>query len=262
MIFVVLSPHRDDAAFSLGLSVDAWLAAGHTVSVLNFFTQSEYAPYSDAEALHPNDRVSFVSAVRKREDIAWGKLAGGRLSFHDLDLLDAPLRLGCAVDEVLTAEVRAGDRALARAEGAIAKLGRKAEASGLVILAPLAVGGHIDHRLVHQAALNVHALTPLPLAFYEDLPYAAREGEAGGLPDRAAGTLPGMQSGFASAEEREVEGAVRRKTRLCECYDSQVDSEVVRSMAEFCVQYAGRERFWTTDVWRTAIDAGGAKGKA
>ena len=70
MIFVVLSPHRDDAAFSLGLAVDSWLAAGHSVSVLNFFTQSAYAPYSDVETLHANDRVSFVSAVRRREDVA------------------------------------------------------------------------------------------------------------------------------------------------------------------------------------------------
>ena len=120
MKILILSPHRDDAAFSLGLAIDTWLAAGHRVQVLNFFTQSLYAPYSDAESLHQNDRVSFVSAVRRREDIAWNKLLRDRLEFHDLDLQDAPLRLNCDLGELPTLEIRAGDRALARAAGAIA----------------------------------------------------------------------------------------------------------------------------------------------
>ncbi len=252
MTIVVLSPHRDDAAFSLGLAVDAWLAGGHTVSVLNCFTQSAYAPYSDIEALHPNDRVSFASAVRRREDVAWNKLTGNRLTFHDLDLLDAPLRLGCAVDEVLTVEIRAGDRALARVEGAVAKLARKSQEKQVLLAAPLALGGHIDHRVVHQAVLQSLANAPMPVAFYEDLPYAARAGVAEQAEVLAAASAPDLQAlliGEGSSPERD---AVRRKTRIAECYDSQVDSDVVRSVAEFAGQYGGRERLWANPAWREA----------
>ena len=68
MKIVVVSPHRSDAAFSLGLAVGSWLEQGHTVEVMNVFTRTEHAPYSDVDSLHPNDRMSFASAVRKRED--------------------------------------------------------------------------------------------------------------------------------------------------------------------------------------------------
>ncbi len=252
MTIVVLSPHRDDAAFSLGLSIDAWLAQGHTVSVLNCFTQSTYAPYSDVEALHANDRVSFVSALRRREDNAWNKLATNRLSFHDLDLLDAPLRVACAVDEVLTVEMRPGDRALARTEGAVAKLARKAQANGVFVAVPLAMGGHIDHRIVRQAALNALGATPMPVAFYEDLPYAARLDGAEDPALRAAETWPDLFAGFALGEPAGLEDAMRRKTRIAECYDSQVDSEAIRSMAEFAGRYGGRERLWADAAWRAS----------
>lgn len=244
---VVVSPHRDDAAFSLGLSIRSWLAAGHSVSVLNCFTKSDYAPYSDVEALHANDRVSFVSALRRREDIAWQRLYKGRLAFRDLDLLDAPLRLACAVDEVLRAEIRPGDRAVARVAGAITK---SLKTSGVALVAPLAVGDHIDHRVCRQAVLDAVTDLAIPLAFYEDLPYAAREGEAGGLADIAAGLSGELQPVFAGEAAKDMPSTVQRKARLAECYDSQIDSEVVQQIASFSEHYGGRERLWANAAWR------------
>lgn len=250
MIVVVLSPHRDDAAFSLGLSVDAWIAAGHTVSVLNCFTQSAYAPYSaDVDLVHENDRVSFVSALRRREDIAWSKLTRNRLTFHDLDLLDAPLRLACDVDEVLTVEIRPGDRAVARIEGAIAKLMRKATQGSLAIAAPLGVGGHIDHRVVHQAILQATAGGDLPVAFYEDLPYATRPGGAEQLEAAIRSTGGNLQASFAAPPPADPISAQARKSRIAECYDSQVDSDVIRAMASFTDAYSTRERLWASPAW-------------
>lgn len=248
---VVLSPHRDDAAFSLALSIDAWLEAGHKVQVLNCFTQSVYAPYSDVESLHSNDRLSFVTAVRRREDIAWNKLLAGRLQFHDLDLLDAPVRLNCSLDDIAAVEIRSGDRALARVAGAVAKVTRNATATTAVI-APMAVGNHIDHRITRQAALEVLASSELPLAFYEDLPYAARAGEADRLPEYAAETNLALEPAFAFPALNDPAPQIRRKLRIAECYDSQVDSDMVRSIAEFAANYGGRERVWATAAWRSS----------
>ena len=245
---VVLSPHRDDAAFSLGLSLAQWLDDGHAITVLNCFTQSEYAPYSDVDSLHRNDRASFATAVRRKEDIAWNKLLGGKLRFHDLDLLDAPLRLACSVDEVLHVPIRPGDRAVARVAGAVAKLIRGGTPEATAVLVPLAVGGHIDHRVVRQAALDALSGTDLPVAFYEDLPYAARAGEAEELATVAEATGLLLRPTFASPPA-DVADAVRRKMRMGECYDSQVDSEVVGSIGEFCLRYSGRERLWANAAW-------------
>ncbi len=45
----VLSPHRDDAAFSLFICLAKWsMFPSLKVKVLNFFTESAYAPYSSA----------------------------------------------------------------------------------------------------------------------------------------------------------------------------------------------------------------------
>ena len=65
---LVLSPHRDDAAFSLSIAITNWLTARHSVTVLNVFTRSRYAPFSDAAFVHENDELSYVSAMRLRED--------------------------------------------------------------------------------------------------------------------------------------------------------------------------------------------------
>lgn len=246
---MVVSPHRDDAAFSVGLSIERWLLARHTVGVLNCFTQSDYAPYSDAASLHANDRTSFVSALRKREDAAWNKLLGGRVQFTDLDLLDAPLRLSCGVDEVLSLPIRAGDRAVARVAGAVAKLVRNASAQGLAIVLPLAVGGHIDHRVTRQAGIEGLAGSSLPVAFYEDLPYAARPEGTATLDDLIESLGIAVQPTIVSQPEGTPEAAAERKRRMAECYDAQIDTEVAAQIAEFSLRYAGGERLWANTAW-------------
>ncbi len=246
MKLVIVSPHRDDAAFSLGLAVTSWLRAGHRVQILNCFTRSDYAPYSDADSLHANDRVSFVSAIRKREDAAWNKRLGGRLQFTDLDLLDAPLRLACPVEEAFTASLRPGDRAVARVAGAIAKMARASADLGFLL--PLAVGGHIDHRVVRAAGLEALTGSALPVAFYEDLPYAVCPEFAGDVEESARTTELALRPVPAGPRE-ELDSAVSQKRRVAECYDSQIDSDVAGQIAGFCRHYDGRERLWANPAW-------------
>ena len=247
MRILVVSPHRDDAAFSLGLAVEHWLATGHRVEVLNCFTESAYAPYSDAGSLHENDRTSFVSAVRRREDAAWNKLLGGRVQFHDLDLLDAPLRLVCPLDEVFTVPIRPGDRAVVRVAGAIGKWVRQAGGKPAAVLLPLALGGHIDHRIAQAAGLEM-AQEATALAFYEDLPYAARIEREGEMAGAAAVVSPELRAVVVGAEA-DVQAAERRKVRMAECYDSQIDSVVAEEIGHFSARYGGRERVWADAAW-------------
>ncbi len=250
MNIVVVSPHRDDAAFSLGLAIDDWLRSGHKVTVLNCFTQSEYAPFSDVSSLHANDRTSFVSAVRRREDVAWTKLAGTALRLNDLDLLDAPLRLVCAVDDVLTQEIRPGDRAVARISGALAKMARGVPAGHCAFAVPLAIGGHIDHRVARQAALDALTESAVPVAFYEDLPYAARPGAADTLKSFVDDLQRELAPCFAAARPSQATDAIGRKTKIAQCYDSQIDSDDVARIAQFSARYGGRERLWANVAWR------------
>ncbi|MGI4827523.1 MAG: PIG-L family deacetylase [Janthinobacterium lividum] len=253
MKIVVVSPHRDDAALSLALSIDSWLARRHAVQVLNCFTRSEYAPYSDVESLHANDRSSFVTATRKREDMAWNKLLNRQIQFTDLDMFDAPTRLACTVEETLTLPIRAGDRAVARVAGALAKLARVGSPETLAIALPLGVGGQVDHRVVRQAGLEALAGTPIPIAFYEDLPYAARPSGAAEVVEQVDAIGLSLQPAFADGVLDRVSDAVLRKRRVAECYDSQIDSEVAAQVADFCIPYGGRERVWANAAWIQSV---------
>ena len=85
MKIFVLSPHRDDAAFSLALSITHWLSVGHEVTVINVFTRSLYAPYADSEAMPASARLDHVSTLRRHEDRA-ALHAVGVKSLVDLDL--------------------------------------------------------------------------------------------------------------------------------------------------------------------------------
>jgi len=115
---------------------------------------------------------------------------------------------------------------------------------------PLAVGDHIDHRITRQAGLDALASGAHPVAFYEDLPYAGMEQFAETLQSHVDSTGLDLQPVFPEPEPGDVEARVRRKARMVECYDSQVDSLAVRQIAEFSRRYEGRERLWTNPAWR------------
>ena len=252
MKITVVSPHGGDAAFALGLSAEAWLKQGHAVEVVSCFTRSEFAPYSDVGSVHANDRVSFVTAVRRREDEAWRKQFGvAKLALTDLNLKDAPLRLHCRPEEVF-------GRAADASEKVVAKIRRAMELSkaGAFVL-PLGLSGHVDYVSARDIAMTALASAHLPLAFYEELPYAASDGAEGAI-DAAVQQLSmtlqeELKPAFATepqTAEAAMEAAVVRKRRAAWCYDSQIDEGVTSEIAEFCRRYQGRERLWGNVAWR------------
>lgn len=252
MKITVVSPHGGDAAFALGLSVEAWLARGHAVEVVSCFTRSEFAPYSDVGSLHANDRVSFVTAVRRREDEAWRKQFGAaKLTLTDLNLKDAPLRLHCRPEEVF-------GRAADASEKVVAKIRRALELSkaGAFVL-PLGMSGHVDYVSARDVAMAALASAALPLAFYEELPYAASDGAEGAVDavvQQLSMTLQTeLKPAFAAevqTTEAAINAAVARKRRAAWCYDSQIDEGITKEIAEFCRRYQGRERLWGDVAWR------------
>jgi len=231
----VISAHRGDAALSIGLAVDSWLQCGDAVEVISCFTRSGFAPFSDAGSLHPNDRMSFVSATRKREDEAWAKLAAksvpGKLMLTDLNLKDAPLRLHCAADEVFGQVTETSDKAILKIRKAVDQ--SKPE----LLVVPMALDGHIDRVTARNAARYGQTV---PVFFYEDLPPALKLSEES-IQESAKilQTVPQFVSGPA-----DVDAAVERKRRIAWCYDSQIDEAETAAIAVRCRQYYGRERLW------------------
>ena len=253
MKITVLSPHQGDAAFSVGLAVEAWLRGGHAVQVLNCFTKSDYSPFSDLEFIHGNDRRSYVMGLRRREDVRWSRQYRPEFGLTDLGLRDAPQRLRCAGEAVCGLAANPGDGAIPKIRKALE--GRKMDA----LVLPRGLGDHVDHATARMAAEEGWG-PELAMAFYEDLPYAARPGVAEGTERRVrevAAEVGELRPVFAS-EAGDTRVAVARKCRLALCYDSQIDSATTEAIGEFCVRYGGRERLWANDAWRGCALKGAA----
>lgn len=245
---IVLSPHRDDAAFSLGLSIGAWLRDGHTVTILNVFTRSLYAPYSDAESVHENDRLSYVSAMRKKEDEAFLRTVPGA-TMIDLNIKDAPLRLHCSADIVCDMPVDPADGAFSK----IAKaLTRHASAPNTAIVLPLALGHHVDHRVARDASLELSA--NMPCAFYEDLPYATRDGVSIDL-QRFREDVDAKYHEQLSPVVCYHTSSIAWKRKVALGYSSQIGEDIAELVSNFAHRYHGNERIWANDSFIALVKA-------
>jgi len=231
---LVVSPHRDDAAFSVGLTIRRWLACGWPVKIINCYTISEYAPHRSEL------NRAAVSDLRRAEDLAFAQHLGDGIEFVDLNLLDAPLRLCCPVDEVC-------NRALApdRVRVEIELLGdhlRRIVNRG-VLLIPLSVGNHVDHIIARQTCIRLADLCSL--AFYEDLPYSALAGPEGVAEARlATETLLGrsLQSIVIASGDASV-----KKMEVVKLYPSQVTESEVEQIKGYTA-YTGGERIWLDET--------------
>jgi LmbE family N-acetylglucosaminyl deacetylase len=255
---LILSPHRDDAAFSLSIAITNWLTARHTVTILNVFTRSRHAPYSDAGFVHENDELSYVSAMRLREDEHFVRRITERLpkglksNLHmvDLNLKDAPIRLRIPLEDLSDTPVNPTDASIEKIRKALTK---QSEAGAMeAIVLPGAIGDHVDHLTVREAAQPF--ATNIPSAFYEDLPYAATY-------PSAATDLETLLEAAASHNEPlapvlyQIESAVEYKRRLVLGYASQIDDEAGTLISDFAKRYDGGERLWANQLWLEALTA-------
>lgn len=178
---LILSPHLDDAVLSCGGRIHQATAAGKKVLVATLFTgdlvDASGAPRASSAAV---DQVlammdlplTDAMARRRREDeVACARL--GAELMH-LDLPEALVRtdgdgaiygelsrLFGAVDPRDTPFLEQIVRALEELPGA------------REIVAPLGIGGHVDHRLTRAAAEQVYGHTFM--LFYEDFPYVTKK---------------------------------------------------------------------------------------
>ncbi len=227
-----MSPHRDDAAFSCAISISALVGAQVHVTVADCFTISEYAPFNVA---HRPD----VTAVRLAEDRAFSSVAG--VSLYDLSLSDAPERLGISASAIST------ERPLVEIDRepmeAIALHIRQIENE--LIFVPLAIGDHIDHRIAQTAAIS----TGNPrLAFYEDLPYAARV-----PPDTAESRAVSLGLSLVPYSFRRDDGELWKR-RCAGLYSSQIAPETAEEIAAYSRRYGQGERIWVTPAARAWLE--------
>jgi len=171
---IYLSPHLDDAILSCGGLIAHQAAGGESVLVVTICAGDPgEGPLSEfAQALHAL-WVSGASPVgdRRTED----RMACGRLdaSVLQLDFPDAIYRRGPGGAALYNSEATLlgplSPEETSLVQQVADRLGSVCS-EGARIYSPLAIGGHVDHRLTRAAAERLSC----PMWYYRDFPYASR----------------------------------------------------------------------------------------
>jgi LmbE family N-acetylglucosaminyl deacetylase len=242
---LVVAPHCDDAAFSLG---GLLARSGERCVITTLFCRSGYT-VSGGLGGDPD----VVSKLRKAEEKAFADAVGAALEMHDFP--EAGLRHPGGFESIfkppselpspLTEETAEFVDAVAAA------LDRDVDrhAAGVLLL-PLGLGDHRDHRLARDVGLRVANRRGLPVALYEDLPYAAELDEA--AISRHARDLDGTEPCWVPDVD-----AIAIKLRLCGLYVSQIDAATLAAIQSRAAVLAGAERLWVGDA-RAALSLGSA----
>lgn len=177
---IYISPHLDDVALSCGGQIFLQTQRGERVLVVTVAAgEPQTAARSPfAQFLHHNWGFSASDgvAMRRAEDVAACALLGAEALHWRLP--DAIYRLNPGAQEPLYMSnedifgpVHPAEEGLvenvARFLGSLPPAGR--------VVAPLAIGNHVDHQLVRAAAVRVWRRA---LLFYEDYPYVQRDPQA------------------------------------------------------------------------------------
>jgi LmbE family N-acetylglucosaminyl deacetylase len=170
------------------------------------------------------------------------------LHMVDLNLKDAPIRLRLPPEELSDTPINPTDPGIEKIRNALTKQSEARAIEALVL--PAALGNHVDHLTVREAALAFTAA--LPSAFYEDLPYATTY-------PSAATDLELLRE---SAEQRneplspvlyQIDSAIERKRKLVLGYASQIDDDTGSLICNFAARYNGAERIWANQAWLDAF---------
>jgi LmbE family N-acetylglucosaminyl deacetylase len=163
---VVLSPHFDDACFSLG----CFLEQVRRGTLIDVFTKGTYAPAHKASPAEKSD-PDYVHRIRDAEDRAFADRCGLQridLGIAEPALHDRTVRSFSALDD----DIEAIEAPLAKTLGDVAA--SWPEGTRGVLFAPMGIGHHVNHRAVAEVVLdNREALAMrYDLFLYEDIPYA------------------------------------------------------------------------------------------
>jgi LmbE family N-acetylglucosaminyl deacetylase len=242
---IYVSPHLDDAALSCGGRIWQQVQAGERALVVTVFAGAPaldrpFSPF--AQAMHTRWGLADPVTARREEDAAALASLGAEAVYWPY--ADCIYRLtpdGCFVcdsEEALFGQVPLGEETLiAELAGRLRALAQEQEGT---LYAPLAVGCHVDHQIVHRAVEGLADVT-----CYEDYPYA----------EKAETMQAALEAGRWREELMPLSAdAVEAKIAAVACYSSQFSTlgwadaaEMAAAVRAFAAQTGGgepAERYW------------------
>lgn len=229
---LLLSPHCDDIPLSLGASLlrKSW---GEAVHVLVVFSRSAYTRFAGWE-----NSIPETSALRQAEEKRAAELAGYTVEF--LPFGEPYVRPGYReIGDVFDRQRdTAADAVWPEVRTALLDLLRNWRG---VVISPLALGGHIDHRIVRsvfeEATGELDGIAP---AFYEDLPYAAQYSSLDIFK-----SVPAAVRGQALAPVPAPGAPLEDKLELLTVYNSQMTDGMIHNVRAHWMCRGGSELVWS-----------------
>lgn len=228
---LLLSPHADDVAYSIG-GIVAHLSGRTKIQLTTVFGRSGWAL---PQALRRHS-VDAISAMREREDRAYCERR--RI---DYALLPCPDSFVMGYDEAKELSVAPDDDP--RTANVVKLIGNSAaRLQPDLVLAPCGLGGHVDHQIVRAAA---EALGQVDVLYYEDVPYSAR------LPLAVLNRqLTGQ--GLAPAVTIDIESVLEAKRDDMWGYRSQTSAPTIADMLLHASRVGAGIARYAERLWRRA----------
>jgi LmbE family N-acetylglucosaminyl deacetylase len=227
---LVLSPHADDAALSVGGLIQS-LTPCRSVLVLTLFGRSNYSRNSDA------GNWEAVTEMRKREDLAFTQRVGASLVYFDFP--EAALRYR-SFDQIFARNSQRLN-CPSRMLNVLRKLLRQLQP--VLVLAPLGLGSHRDHLVTMNLGRRICRDENIPIAYYEDLPYAEdySERKIRQVVKRIDETLRPISV--------QIRFGLNAKLNNLSLYRTQISAEEMSSVAEYAKRWTDpTERIWSTNT--------------
>ncbi len=214
---IFLSPHFDDAVYSCGGTIHQFTQRGDTVLIITVMGGDPPDPLPDTPIvrdLHQRWGAGPTPvSVRREEDYAAAAILGAAVT-HIRDIPDCVYRTANSVplypdESSLWNNVHPSDPAIEMLEN---RFNYKALTHFYV---PLAVGGHVDHLIVRDWALD----QPFSVILYEDYPYSEQPGAV----EAALTELPSAR-GQRLATVLLTEADIAAKIEAAKAYRSQIST--------------------------------------
>jgi LmbE family N-acetylglucosaminyl deacetylase len=164
---IILSPHADDAALSIGGMLCKRILE-EPITLVTIFGRSNYIRGSAFQS-----NWETVTATRKSEDVAFTNAININLKY--LEFPEASLRLGSSFNKIFSENIHIEDQFFSEVLTVIKQIidneGPK------FLFAPLGLGLHQDHLIVNRLSHKISTDWVPFVVYYEDLPYAANLSE-------------------------------------------------------------------------------------
>ncbi|CAG0964081.1 2'-N-acetylparomamine deacetylase [Methanosarcinales archaeon] len=158
---ILVSPHSDDIAYSIGGTL-LQNFFNRPILMVTIFTKSNYSPSIKISG------SKIISKVRRLEDIGFADKL--EMEYQSLNFNEPPLRGYSRVD-IFANNNPTSDPIYTEVHNNLLKLIKSYRCN--LIVSPMGLGNHIDHIMLCDICYRIAKENNIKIVFYEDLQYAS-----------------------------------------------------------------------------------------